>query len=60
MIKENSIIQKELAERLKIHPVSLNAILRGRSRASIVLALKIEDESGGIIKAEDLRPELKR
>jgi plasmid maintenance system antidote protein VapI len=40
------IKQKKLAELIGIHHVYLNAILRGRSRPSPDLALKIEQFTG--------------
>lgn len=49
MIKTNALKlkQRDLAKRVRTHPVYLNAVLRGRARPSPDLALRIEQESDG-------------
>lgn len=50
--------QRELARRLGVNHVHLNAVLRGRKRPSPILARRIERETEGHIKAADLLPEV--
>ena len=47
MSNTKAINQRELAKKLKMNPVYLNAILRGRRRPSPDLALRIEQKSDG-------------
>jgi transcriptional regulator with XRE-family HTH domain len=49
--------QKELANILKVSPQHLNAVIKGRVRPSLKLALRLEQETG--IPIEKLIPELK-
>lgn len=46
--------QTKLATLIGIHPVHLNAILCGRRRPSARMAMRIQEGSGGLIKAWDL------
>jgi transcriptional regulator with XRE-family HTH domain len=59
MMKTKRGYQTELAKRLNITAIYLNAVLHGRRTPSIDLAIKIEKESGGKIRATDLRPGIK-
>ena len=59
MRKIKEITQRALAEKLGIHHVYLNAILRGKQRCAVLLALRIEKETFGKYKADDLRPDIK-
>jgi DNA-binding transcriptional regulator YdaS (Cro superfamily) len=59
MKKVIDITQIQLAKRLGVHWVYLNAVLKGRVKASVLLALRIEKESGGKWKAVDLRPDIR-
>jgi DNA-binding transcriptional regulator YdaS (Cro superfamily) len=59
MKKIKPITQKELAAKLGVHHVYLNAVLRGKQRCAVMLALRIEKETYGKYKAEDLRPDIK-
>lgn len=52
--------QKELAKKLGINHIHLNAVVRGRVKPSIDLAFKIEEMSGGLYKAIDLRPDIQK
>lgn len=59
MMKYKRGYQAELARKLNITPIYLNSILHKRRVPSIDLAIRIEKESGGKIKATDLRPGIK-
>lgn len=59
MMKLKRGYQVELAKKIGVTAIYLNSILHGRRKPSIELALKIEKESGGKIKATDLRPGIK-
>jgi transcriptional regulator with XRE-family HTH domain len=48
------------AKRLNIHPTYLDAILKGRQKPSIDLAIRIEKEYKGKVRAASLRPELRK
>jgi transcriptional regulator with XRE-family HTH domain len=48
--------QRELAKRLRVTPQHLNAVLRGRCRPSVRLAVEIERLAG--VPKERLIPEL--
>jgi|GEM_PF-2553286 DNA-binding transcriptional regulator YdaS (Cro superfamily) len=50
--------QKKLAEELGVNHIHLNAVLNGRVKPSINLALEIEKASGGKYRAVDLRPDI--
>lgn len=50
--------QKDLAERLGINHIYLNAVINGRVTPSINLALRIEEATSGKYKAVDLRPDI--
>lgn len=54
MIKKYTFKQRELAKTLKMNPVYLNAVLRGRSRPSPDLALRIQEATGGAITVMEL------
>ena len=47
MKTQGKMKQKDLARLVNVHPVWLNAVLRGRGKPSPALALAIERESGG-------------
>ena len=53
-----NINQAELAKRINKSKTWLNMVSRGRVKATIPLALKIEEATDGEIKAVDLRPDL--
>ena len=59
MLNLKSLNQRDLARALNIHPVYLNAILRGRARPSPDLALRIQVASGGAAMAMELLYPLK-
>lgn len=46
--------QVDLAKRLKVTAIHLNAVLRGRVRPSPQLALRIEEATGGAVSRMDL------
>jgi DNA-binding transcriptional regulator YdaS (Cro superfamily) len=52
--------QRELATALGVNHIHLNGVLTGRIRPSVFLALRIEKETGGAIKATKLRPDIKK
>jgi DNA-binding transcriptional regulator YdaS (Cro superfamily) len=60
LLQGSKIKQVELAKKLNITPAHLNSVFRGRLRPSILLALAIERETGGLIKAVSLRKELEQ
>ena len=47
MKTQGKMKQKDLAKLLNVHPVWLNAVLRGRETPSPALALAIEKATGG-------------
>jgi DNA-binding transcriptional regulator YdaS (Cro superfamily) len=48
----------EMAEYLKISTTWLSLIMSGRKRASASLCVSIEKATQGLVKREDLRPDL--
>jgi len=56
MSKKNTLkrTQREIAEEIGVHAVHLNAVLRGRSRPSASLALRIEQATGGAVTRMEL------
>lgn len=58
-MENSNIKQKELAKKLGINHIHLNAVIRGRVKPSIDLAFKIEEASNGKFKAIDLRPDIR-
>jgi DNA-binding transcriptional regulator YdaS (Cro superfamily) len=53
------LTQRSLASRLKFSPQYLNAILKGRKSCPVLLALRIEEETEGKVKAETLNKDVK-
>lgn len=58
-MEKTNVKQKELAERLGINHIHLNAVIKGRVKPSIDLAIRIEEKSHGQYKAVDLRPDIR-
>lgn len=54
MIKTNTFKQIDIAGTVGTHPVYLNAVLRGRSRPSPDLALRIQEATGGAYTVMEL------
>lgn len=50
--------KSEMAEYLRITPTWLSLIMQGRRRASPELCIRIEKATGGLVKREELRPDI--
>ena len=50
--------KSEMAEYLKISPTWLSLIMRGEHKPSAILCCKIEKATSGLVKREELRPDL--
>lgn len=50
----------EMALHLKITPTWMSLLIAGRRKASPVLALAIEDATGGLVTKQELRPDIFR
>lgn len=50
--------QRELAHKVGVTPQHLNAVLKGRAKASAVLASRIQEATGGEVRREVLRPDV--
>lgn len=50
----------EMAEHLRITPTWLSLIISGKRQASPVLALALEDATGGLVTRQELRPDIFR
>ena len=48
----------EMAEHLKITPTWLSLIISGKRKASPVLALALENATGGLVTRQELRPDI--
>jgi len=59
MKKINDTNYSKFAAKAGISLSHLSNIMSGKAKPSIKLAMKLEKESGGIIKAIRLRPEIK-
>lgn len=53
-LKEMGITQKTLANMVSVHPVYLNSVINGRRNASVKLALRIEQATGGAVTLREL------
>lgn len=58
LMKNTEFRQKDLAKKLGVNHIYLNAVIKGRVTPSIDLALRIEEETSGKYKAVDLRPDI--
>jgi DNA-binding transcriptional regulator YdaS (Cro superfamily) len=50
----------EMASHLKITPTWMSLLIAGRRKASPVLALAIEEATGGLVTKQELRPDIFR
>ena len=50
----------EMAEFLRITPTWLSLLISGKRQASPVLALALEDATGGLVTRQELRPDIFR
>lgn len=50
--------KKEMADRLGISPTWLSLLINGSRKPSAALALRIDDETSGMVPAAVLRPDL--
>jgi len=50
----------EMAEHLRITPTWLSLIISGKRQASPVLALALENATGGLVTRQELRPDIFR
>ena len=52
--------KSEMAEHLRITPTWLSLIISGKRQASPVLALALEEATGGLVTRQELRPDIFR
>jgi DNA-binding transcriptional regulator YdaS (Cro superfamily) len=50
--------KSEMAEHLRITPTWLSLIISGKRKASPVLALALENATGGLVTRQELRPDI--
>jgi DNA-binding transcriptional regulator YdaS (Cro superfamily) len=50
----------EMAEHLRITPTWLSLIISGKRQASPVLAIALENATGGLVTRQELRPDIFR
>jgi DNA-binding transcriptional regulator YdaS (Cro superfamily) len=52
--------KSEMAEHLRITPTWLSLIISGKRQASPVLAIALENATGGLVTRQELRPDIFR
>jgi DNA-binding transcriptional regulator YdaS (Cro superfamily) len=50
--------KSEMAEHLRITPTWLSLIMRGERKASPALCVRIQDATGDLVTAQELRPDI--